>query len=282
MAIHPTAIVNPKAEIDPTVEVGPYCVIDAHVRVGPGCRLYHGVYLTGWTEIAEACVIHPGAVIGHEPQDVKYKGERTYCRIGRETVIREYVTIHRGTIPESETRIGERCFLLAGSHVAHNCVVGNQVTLINGVLLAGHVEVGDRVTMGGAVGVHQFSRIGELTMIAGNGIVTMDVVPYALVNRDGRISGMNRVGLRRAGFARDEIQEIRQAYRLLFRTRRHFAEAVERTAAMVQTLAGRRIVEFLNAPSRRGYAGRARARVLVGEGESRGVGDVERSDEKRE
>lgn len=282
MAIHPTAIVNSKADIDPTVEVGAYCVIDAHVRVGPGCRLYHGVYLTGWTDIGEGCVIHPGAVIGHEPQDVKYKGERTFCRIGRETIIREYVTIHRGTIPESETRIGERCFLLAGSHVAHNCTVGNQVTLINGVLLAGHVEVGDRVTMGGAVGVHQFSRIGELTMIAGNGIVTMDIIPYALVNRDGRISGINRVGLRRAGLAREEIQEIRQAYRVLFNSHRRFADAVEHAIQTMQTPAGRRIVEFLQASSRRGYAGRTRGRVLMGEGDSKGSRDAERSDAKRE
>ncbi len=282
MAIHPTAIVNPKAEIDPTVEIGPFCVIDAHVRMGPRCRLCHGVYLTGWTEIGEGCVIHPGAIIGHEPQDVKYQGERSFCRIGRETIVREYVTIHRGTIPESETRVGERCFLLAGSHVAHNCTVGDQVTLINGVLLAGHVEVGDRVTMGGGAAVHQFVRIGELAMIAGNASVTMDVVPFSLVDRDGRVLGLNRVGLRRAELSRDEVREIRELYRVLFGSKLAFREAADRATTLAETAAGRRIAEFLRTTSRRGFAGPARGLVPGGEEDSQGAGDVERSDAKRE
>ncbi|UCF32391.1 MAG: acyl-[acyl-carrier-protein]--UDP-N-acetylglucosamine O-acyltransferase, partial [Phycisphaerales bacterium] len=115
MAIHPTAIVDPKAELDPTVEVGPYCIIEANVHVAAGCVLMHNVYLTGWTEIGENCVLHPGVIVGHAPQDVKYDGSRTYCRIGRNNILREYVTIHRGTTPESVTTVGDDCFLLAGS-----------------------------------------------------------------------------------------------------------------------------------------------------------------------
>ncbi len=257
MAIHPTAIVDSKAEIHESVEIGPYCVIDANVKVHAGCKLEQNVYLTGWTEIGENCVIHPGVIIGHEPQDVKYSGERTYCCIGKNNVFREYVTIHRGTVPESETRVGDDCFLLANSHVAHNCMVGNNVTMINGVLLAGHVEIGDRVTVGGGAGVHQFSRIGDLAMIAGMAAVRMDVVPYALVDEDGRIAGLNRVGLKRAGLAAGEVLDIRRAYRVLFGKTANFAQACEELAAKVTTSAGRKIAEFVARDSRRGFAGRS-------------------------
>ena len=215
MPIHPTAIIHPKAELDSTADVGPYCIIEGHVRVASGCRLHQGVYLTGWTQIGEDCELHPGVVVGHEPQDIKYKGERSYCRVGRGTILREYVTIHRGTIPDSETVVGEDCFLLVGSHVGHNCTVGDGVTLINDVLLAGHVEIGNRATIGGGAGIHQFVRIGELAMFAGNARVIQDIVPFALVGPEGRVAGLNRIGLRRAGISRDEVHDIRMAYRLL-------------------------------------------------------------------
>ena len=258
MAIHPTATIDSKAEIDESVEIGPYCVIDAHVRVGAGCKLYQGVYLTGWTEVGADCVLHPGAVIGHEPQDTRYGGERSYCRIGRGTIAREYVTIHRGTIPDSETVVGEGCFLLAGSHIAHNCIVGNGVTMINGTALAGHVEVGDRVTIGGGAMAHQFTRIGTLAMIAGGARVPMDVVPYAMTDLDGRIVGMNRVGLRRAGFAKDEVNEIRQAYRVLFARGVPREEAIRTIEAADHGAAVEGLLHFLKRPSERGLAGRTR------------------------
>lgn len=258
MAIHPTAVIHPKAELADDVEVGPYCVIDEHVRIGPGCRLFQNVYLTGWTEIGNGCVFHPGVIVGHEPQDVKYRGERSFCRIGPNTVLREYVTIHRGTIPDSETAVGESCFLLGASHVAHNCRVGNHVTMVNAALLAGHVEVGDRVMIGGAAAVHQFVRIGELAMIRGNSRVPKDVVPFALMDEDGRVAGINRVGLRRAGITTEESREIREMYRVLLSTSLDHVARVARVEAMASTPAGKRLAAFVRGESRRGLAGRSR------------------------
>lgn len=260
MAIHPTAHVHPRADLDPTVDVGPHCIIEANVRVGAGCRLYHNVFLVGWTQIGEGCTLHPGVIVGHEPQDVKYKGERTYCRIGNRCIIREYVTIHRGTVPESATTVGDDGFFLAGSHIGHNCTVGHHVTMINNTLLAGHVEVGDRVTFGGAAGVHQFVRIGELVMVAGHAVAGMDLPPFVLTDRFGRISGLNRVGMRRAEFPAADRAEVRAAFGLLYRSGLPFAEAVTRIAALVQTSSGKKLMMFLQSPSKRGLTGPTRRR----------------------
>ncbi len=260
MAIHPTATIDRKAELDGSVEVGPYCVIDGHVRVAAGCRLYHNVYLTGWTEIGEGCELHPGAIVGHLPQDTKFSGERSYCRIGRRTVLREYVTVHRGTVPESETAIGEECFLLVGSHVAHNCMLGRGVTLINNVLLGGYVQVGDTATLGGASVVHQFVRIGELAMVAGSARVVQDVLPFALVGLDGRIAGLNRVGLRRAQFSQEQIKVVREAYRALFASGLPQQEAIARLENEPTSPTREKIISFLQGISKRGIAGRTRAR----------------------
>ena len=258
MAIHPTAIIDPEAELDGSVVVGPFCVIEGHVRVGAGTRIYQGVYLTGWTDIGENCELHPGVIVGHEPQDTHYGGERSYCRIGRGTVIREHATIHRGTIPESETVVGEECFLLGGCHVAHNCVVGDRVTLINNVMLAGHVEIGDDATLGGGAGVHQFVRVGELAMIAGNARVTKDVPPFALLDVDGRVAGLNRVGLRRAGFPTEEVREMRDAYRLLFPRDRSAQANHEEVTRRFSSPPVKRLMEFLGQDTPRGVAGRTR------------------------
>jgi len=275
MPIHPTAIIDPQAELDGSVTVGPFCVIDGHVQVGAGCRLYQNVFLTGWTRIGPDCELHPGVIVGHTPQDIKYKGERSYCRIGRGTILREYVTIHRGTVPESETVVGEDCFLLGGSHVAHNCTLGNRVTLINNVLLAGHVEVQDGVTMGGGALVHQFVRIGELAMITGNARVQMDILPFALVDQDGRIAGLNRVGLRRAGISRDDASSIRDAYRIALGRGLSLAQRIEGLQSVPASPPVARIVEFLKAESKRGLAGPARRNRSPSE-------DAGRSDTGRE
>ncbi len=258
MPIHPTAIVDPSAELDGSVTVGPYCIVEGHVRIEAKCRLYHNVYVTGWTKIGPDCELHPGVVVGHSPQDTKYKGERSYCRIGRGTILREYVTIHRGTVPESATVIGEECFFLGGSHVGHNCTVGNRVTLINNALLAGHVEIGDTATVGGAAGIHQFVRIGELAMIAGAGRIRLDIVPFALTDAEGHIAGLNRVGLRRAGLPRDHVEDIRKAFRCLFSTAAPFENRMEQLAGSVRTPPGRRLLEFVRSTGKRGLAGRSR------------------------
>lgn len=261
VAIHPTAIISPQADLDPTVEVGPYCIVDAHVTVGPNCRLLHHVYLTGWTTIDECCTLHPGVVVGHEPQDLKYKGERSFCRIGARNIFRENVTIHRGTTPESATTVGDDCFLLVGSHVGHNCTLGHRVTMVNNALLAGHVEVGDRVTLGGGACVHQFVRIGRLAMIGGMARVPMDIMPFAMVDARGKVAGINSVGMKRAEIPREDIHEIRRAYRLLFSHAARFREGIDRLRAELATPAGRHLVEFLSAESRRGHAGPSRQRI---------------------
>lgn len=258
MGIHPTAIIDSKAEIDSSADIGPYCVIEKEVRVEAGCKLFQGVYLTGWTTIERGCTLHPGVIVGHAPQDTKYSGARTFCRIGQNTVVREYATIHRGTVPDSETRVGASCFLMAGSHVAHNCNVGNHVTMVNNVSLAGHVQVGDRVTIGGAANVHQFVRIGELAMIRGGSTVAMDVIPFALSDELGRIVGLNQVGLKRAEIRAEEVKELRMAIRTLYGLGLHFSKAVERLAGEVRLPAGRRLLEFLRQSTTRGIAGRRR------------------------
>lgn len=258
--IHPTAIVGSAAKIHPSVQVGPFCIIEGHVQIGPGCRLMQGVFVTGWTTIGANCEIHPYAVLGHSPQDVKYQGQRSYCRIGDGCIIREYVSIHRGTVPESETVVGEGCFLLGGAHVGHNCSIGNKVTLINNVLLAGHVTVGDYATVGGGTPVHQFVRIGELAMVAGGGRLAQDVPPFALTDAEGRIAGLNRVGLRRNEFGRDEVVALREAYRILYGKSRSFQDSISELRSREMTPATRKLLDFIQAPSRRGISGRARIR----------------------
>lgn len=258
MSIHPTAIIDPKAELDSSVEVGPFCVIEGNVQVAAGCRLYQGVYLTGWTRIEENCVLHPGVIVGHEPQDTKYGGERSYCRVGRGTTLREYVTIHRGNAEETETSVGEECFLLAGAHIGHNCVVGDRVTLVNDVMLGGFVEVGDGATLGGQVGVHQFVRIGELAMVAGCARVTRDVVPFAVANIRGDMVGLNRIGMRRAGVSQEDVRQIRDVYRTVFARGNSFERAVSGLPGGKASDPRGRLVRFLTAKSKRGVAGRSR------------------------
>ena len=211
--------------------------------------------------------------MGHAPQDTKYSGERSYCRIGPGTVLREYVTIHRGTEPESETVVGKNCFLLGGSHVAHNCRVGSEVTLINNALLGGYVEIGDRTTIGGAAAVHQFVRVGELAMVAGMARIDQDIVPFALTDTTGRIAGINRIGLRRAEFPLDHIRDIREAYRTLFGQGLLFREAVNRLARVVKTPPGQRLLQFVQAKSLRGFARRAKPPTKsLNSGKERGIG----------
>jgi len=252
LAIHPTAIIDPVAELDPSVEVGAYVVIEGPVKVGAETRIYHQAYLTGWTEIGVGCEIHPFTTIGHLPQDWHYGGERSFCRVGDGTVVREYCSIHRGTDPESTTVIGQKCFLLAYTHVGHNCVVGDRVTLINGVNLGGHTEIGQGAVMSGYAATHQFVRVGEYAMLGGAGRAFMDVLPFMTVQDRNACSGVNLVGLRRAGFSADEIAEIKRAYKLFYRSGLPLSKAIAEFEAGVRTDAGRRLLAFVQAPSRRG------------------------------
>jgi UDP-N-acetylglucosamine acyltransferase len=259
MAIHPTAIIDRAAEIDPAASIGPYAIIDGPVRVAADVRVYPHAYVCGWTTLGKGCEIHMGAVVGHTPQDRAFTGERSYCEVGPRTVVREYVTIHRGTKPESRTVVGADCLLGALSHVAHNCVVADHVIMMNGALLAGYVQIGPRAFVSGNVAVHQFTRIGELVMVSGGAILTCDIPPFLLVHGRGQVSGINRVGLVRAAVSRVEIDEIRAAYKTLYRSGMPLSRSIAQLAETLVTPAGRRMAEFLLAERRRPLARPRRA-----------------------
>ncbi len=254
MPIHPTAIVDKTAEIDPSVEVGAYAVIEPHTRIDAGTRIYPHAYVSEWTTLGPGCQIHPFAMVGHLPQDISFTGAPSYTRIGAETIVREHASVHRGADPDSTTVVGKNCFIMSTAHVGHNCIVGDNVALANGALLAGHVQVGDRAFVSGNAVVHQFTRIGELVMAQGGVRMVTDVPPFMMAS-DAGVVGVNVIGLRRAGFSSDERMEIRRAYKLLYRSPLLFRAAIDEVERMVQTAPGRRLVEFLRAPSKRGFTG---------------------------
>jgi UDP-N-acetylglucosamine acyltransferase len=226
MTIHPTAVIDRRAEIDADVDIGPYAVIDGVVRIRRGTRIMAHACLTGWTDVGAGNEIHCGAVLGDAPQDKTYKGEETYLKIGDHNVIREHVQIHRGTTPGSATVIGDRNFLMANSHVAHNCRLGSDIVIANGALLGGHVVVGNNVFISGNCVVHQFVRIGDFALMRGLSGTSRDVPPYAIIDWQHTVRGVNTVGLKRAGFDDDRIREIRHAFRLLFRKGRNLSVAI--------------------------------------------------------
>jgi UDP-N-acetylglucosamine acyltransferase len=227
MTIHPTALIDPKAEIDSNVEIGPYVVIEGPVKIGRGTRIMAHAYLTGWTELGENNEVHPGAALGDAPQDKAYGGEETYLKIGGHNVIRESVQIHRGTAQGSSTVIGNHNFFMASSHVGHNCKLGDDIVLANGALLGGYVEVGNHVFISGNCAVHQFVRIGAFALMRGLSGTSRDVPPYAIIDWQHTIRGVNVVGLKRAGFDDRRIREIREAFRVLFRKGRNLSLAIK-------------------------------------------------------
>jgi UDP-N-acetylglucosamine acyltransferase len=222
MPIHPTAVVDAKAELDSSVYIGPYAVIEAGVKIGADTRVEPHAVVSGPTTIGERNLIGSFAVVGGAPQDLSYKGEPTELIIGSDNQIREYASIHRGTPHgHGKTVIGDHNLLMAYTHVAHDCRIGNHVIMANVATLAGHVEVGDRASIGGLVAVHQFCRIGTFSYIGGVSGISLDVPPYIIIagtrNRT-RISGVNKVGLKRNGFSRETIKMLDTAYRIIFRS----------------------------------------------------------------
>lgn len=252
MPVHPTAVIDPRAEVDPSAEIGPYAVIDGPVRIGAGAIIGPHVHLLGRTSIGPGCRLHAGVIVGDLPQDRAYKGSPTECHIGAETILREYVTIHRGTAEGTSTVIGERCFVMAHAHVGHNCRVGDDVMLVNGSLLGGYVEVGRRAVISGNAAVHQFVRVGELAMIAGLAKIVQDVPPYMMVDGPGWCVGVNAIGMRRAGMDPAERREVKAMFRRLYCVPTSLSAAVQEFETTVQTTAGRTILQFLQHPSRRG------------------------------
>lgn len=253
MPIHQSAVVHSDADIHPSAEIGPYAIIESGVTIAPDSRIYAHAYIGTGTTIGARCHIHPFAVVGHLPQDLKFSGAPTYTRIGDDTIIREHVSIHRGTTPDSSTSIGSNCFLMATSHVGHNCSVGDGVILVNGSMLAGHVSIGDKALVMGNAAIHQFVRVGELAIIGGMMRGIMDVPPFMMQAPPGGVTGVNSVGLRRAGFSPAERAEIRDCFKILYRSGLTFRKAIDRVVALVQTDPGRRLAAFLSAPSKRGY-----------------------------
>lgn len=215
-AIHPTAVIHATARLDPTVEVGPYAVIGEDTVVGPSVRIGpHAV--VEYAEIGEGCRIHAGAFVGTAPQDLHYAGEKTRLVLGPHCIVREGATLNRGTVASGMTRIGARCYFMAYSHVAHDCVIGDEVILANSVAIAGHCEVGDWAFLGGMVGLHQFVRVGKLAMIGAGAMVPLDIPPFTLSSGDrARLSGLNVVGLKRRAYHQDVIQDLKRVYRQIF------------------------------------------------------------------
>lgn len=257
MAIHPTAVVDARAEIHQEADIGPYVVIDGPVKVGRGTRVMAHAYLTGWSEIGEHNEIHPGAALGGAPQDKAYRGQESYLKIGSHNIFREQVQIHRGTSPGSATVVGERNFLMAGSHVGHNCRLGNEIVIANGAMLGGYVEVGDHAFISGNCVVHQFVRVGEFSLMRGLSGTSRDVPPYAIVDWQHTVRALNVVGLKRAGFDQRAIQRLREAYRTLFRKGRNLSLAIKEVEASGQlTPEVARLLEFVKSSKRGVCAGR--------------------------
>ena len=230
MSVHPTAIVAPGARLHATAEVGPYAVIGPQVEIGAGTIIGPHAVIEGRTRLGERNRVFQFASVGAPPQDLKYAGEDSALEIGSENLIREFTTLHKGTSGGGGvTRIGNRNLFMAYAHVAHDCQVGNGCVLANAATLGGHVEVGDHVILGGLAAVHQFTRIGKHAFVAGGAMVVMDVPPFCTAQGDrAELAGVNSIGLARHGFSEEQIAQVKEAYRILFRSKLPLEEAIER------------------------------------------------------
>jgi UDP-N-acetylglucosamine acyltransferase len=252
--IHPTAIVAAGAELADDVDIGPYCIIGEAVRLGAGTRLLSHVVIEGITELGQGNVVHPFASLGGPPQHVAYKGEPTRLVIGDGNTIREYVTMHTGTpTGRGVTTVGSSSFFMAQSHVAHDCIVADNVVLNHAATLGGHVSVDEFAIIGGLAAVHQYGRIGRHVIVGGLAAVTKDVIPFGSVwGNHAHLEGLNLIGLKRRGFSREVINDLRAAYRLLFADEGTFQERVEDVArAFAGSPEVTEIVEFIQADSAR-------------------------------
>lgn len=251
--IHPTAIIDPSAKIDPSTVVGPYTVIGADVvigknnHIGPFCVIEN-------TTMGDGNDIIASAFIGVKPQDLSYKDEPTRVTMGNGNKIRECVTIHRSTNLDVPTSVGNNCLLMANAHIAHDCHLGNNIIIANSTGVAGHVVVEDRVVMSGMVGIHQFVRVGTMAMLSGGAMLPLDIPPFCIAQGErARLVGLNIVGMRRAGLARETIMEIKRAYKTLFRSGKRLLEACEELEAQNPCAEVKHMIDFCKA-SKRGVA----------------------------
>ncbi|MGD9895831.1 MAG: acyl-ACP--UDP-N-acetylglucosamine O-acyltransferase [Candidatus Methylacidiphilaceae bacterium] len=253
-SVHPTAILEPGALLDEGVEVGPYAFVGSEVHLGEGCVVHHHASIVGKTEVGRGNEFFPFASIGQKSQDLKYKGEPTFLCIGAGNRFREFVTINRATAVGGRTVIGSDNLFLAYAHVAHDCVIGDGCIFSNNATLAGHVLVGDYVTIGGLTAVHQFCRLGAHAMLGGCTKVVQDVPPFCLVDGNpARLRDLNRIGLKRRGLAKEALQSLKRAFRLLFEEGKNLSqgmEALEASGESTPEIA--MLLAFLRAPSERG------------------------------
>ena len=249
--VAPTARVHPGAAVGPGCRIGDFCVIESDVSMGAECVLEPYVYIKRWTTLGERNRISAGAVLGTDPLDKAFTGERSYLRIGNGNQIREHYTISRGTAPESATEIGDENYIMTSGHIAHNCRVGNRTVIASCSLLAGYVEVEDQAFISGGVAVHQYSRIGRLAMIAGMTRVNSDVPPFFLY-AGGYVAakGLNVVGLRRAGYEAEDVAVLKRAYRILYRSGLKLAEALQRIETEIPTPETLHLVSFIRRSER--------------------------------
>lgn len=250
--IHPSAIIDKDVEIGENVSIGAYSIIQKNVKIGSDSKIAANVLIAEGTELGEGCKIHHGAVLGTDPQDLKFEDEQTFLQIGENTTIREYATLNRGTTHSIYTRVGRNCLIMAYAHVAHDCQIGNNVILANSVNLAGHVVIEDYVGIGGLTPIHQFVRIGTQSFIGGGYRIPKDVPPYILAMGEPlTFGGLNKTGLLRRGFTTETLSQLRKAYKILYRQNNTKEEAIN---ILSDTFAGvpevMHLVEFLKKSER--------------------------------
>jgi len=252
--VAPTARVHPDSHIGPHTVVGEYCVIESDVSIGAFCRLEPYVYIKRWTTLGDRNEISAGTVLGTDPLDKLFTGERSYLRIGNGNKIREHYTISRGTQPESTTEIGDNNYIMTSGHIAHNCKIGNNTVICSCALIAGYAEIEDQAFLSGGVVVHQFSLIGRLAMVGGNCRVNCDLPPYFLYSGyQARPMGLNLVGLKRAGFTREDINALKKAYMILYRSGLKLELALQRIETEIPTEHTLHLVDVVRR-SKRGIA----------------------------
>lgn len=251
--IHSTALIHPDAQIDPSAEIGPYAIIDGPALIAERCRIEAHAQIVGDVRLSPDCTIGRAAIIGADPQDLGFQSTTlSGVEIGPRTVIREHVTIHRGSKPGSFTRLGSDNFLMVGCHLGHDVVIGSHTIIANAALLAGHVQVGDRTFIGGGAVFHQFLRIGDSCVIQGNGSFSKDIPHYCCAQRINRITGLNIIGLRRQGFSSAERAELKALFDLLFRSGLNLSQAIESARAADWTARAAHLLEFVSTPGRKG------------------------------
>jgi UDP-N-acetylglucosamine acyltransferase len=253
--IHPTAIVDSAAELADDVTVGAYAVIEGPVRAESGVRIHSHANISGASTLRSGCEVHPFAAVGGPPQDLKYDGAESFVEIGERTILREYVSVHRGTEAGSRTLVGADCLLMAKAHVGHNCTIENGVILTNAVECGGHSEIGAHAVFGGGAMTHQFARVGRRAMVAGMARVRHDVPPFVSCDTEGALSKLNTIGLRREGLQRDAMAALKEAFKALWRSGRPFQLALAELRTKDHHPIVEELLTFVSTPSKLGIAG---------------------------